>query len=58
MTHFWEDKETEFMLTQLKDLIILKYVDERKMCEETRQMVTVQYKQTDLSQWRTDNFHR
>lgn len=29
-TRFWDDRETEFMLTQLTDLNILKYIDGRK----------------------------
>lgn len=28
--HFWTTEETEFMLSQLKDLNILKYIDGRK----------------------------
>ncbi|XP_056135260.1 uncharacterized protein LOC130111976 [Lampris incognitus] len=28
--HFWTDEETEYMLTQLKELNILKYMDGRK----------------------------
>ena len=37
-THFWTDEETWFMLTQVQELNILKFMDGRKTRNEVNRM--------------------